>query len=207
LVPRPKNPRIVSSIPTVTYFKPAGIPLRLLSEVCISVEEAEAIRLKDIEGLEQEQCAEKMNISRPTFQRVLGSARQKIADALLKGKAIRIEGGVYELAAGGFHCPRGRTSEQPTSDVPRSCPVCSEKVAGILPGTGNKQANGGGTMAAAEKPAAGFGRGGRMKGARAGAGPEGNCVCPGCGTLIPHQRGVPCYNMSCPSCGAKMTRK
>ena len=61
-------------MPEVTYFKPAGIPLRVLEEVCLSVEEAEAIRLKDLEGLDQEQCAEGMNISRPTFQRVLGSA-------------------------------------------------------------------------------------------------------------------------------------
>jgi len=61
----------------VTYFKLAGIPLRALEEVQLSVEEAEAIRLKDLEGLEQEEGAERMNISRPTFQRVLASARQK----------------------------------------------------------------------------------------------------------------------------------
>ena len=97
-MPRPIKWRRVAFIPSVTYFKPAGIPLRVLEEVCLSVEEAEAIRLKDTEGLEQEQGAEKMNISRPTFQRVLGSARQKIADALLNGKAIRIEGGNFEMA-------------------------------------------------------------------------------------------------------------
>ena len=85
-------------MPETTYFKPAGIPLRILEEVCLSVEEVEAIRLKDMEGLEQEPCADKMNISRPTFQRVLNSARQKIAEALLKGKAIRIDGGNFEIA-------------------------------------------------------------------------------------------------------------
>ena len=79
---RPQKCRRVEYLPNVTYFKPAGIPLRDLEEVGISVEEAEAIRLKDLEGLEQEQGAEKMNISRPTFQRVLASARQKLADAL-----------------------------------------------------------------------------------------------------------------------------
>jgi predicted DNA-binding protein (UPF0251 family) len=97
-MPRPPKCRRVSSLPEATYFKPAGIPLRLLDEVILSVEEAEAIRLKDLEGLEQEQSAEKMNISRPTFQRVLASARQKIADALLNGRAIRIEGGHFEVA-------------------------------------------------------------------------------------------------------------
>ncbi|HEY50435.1 MAG TPA: DUF134 domain-containing protein [Dehalococcoidia bacterium] len=97
-MPRPVKWRRVNFVPGVTYFKPAGIPLQVLNEVCLTVEEAEAIRLKDFEGLEQEQGAEKMNISRPTFQRVLGAARKKIADALLNGKAIRIEGGNFEIA-------------------------------------------------------------------------------------------------------------
>lgn len=90
--------RRVNYVPSITYFKPAGIPLRELEEVCLSIEELEAIRLKDIEDLEQEQCAQKMNISRPTFVRVLDSARKKVADALIKGKAIKIEGGNYEVA-------------------------------------------------------------------------------------------------------------
>lgn len=89
--------RRVSFLPGITYFKPAGIPLRALEEVCLSVEEAEAIRLKDIEDLDQEQSAAEMNISRTTYQRVLESARKKVADALLNGKAIRIEGGNYEI--------------------------------------------------------------------------------------------------------------
>jgi predicted DNA-binding protein (UPF0251 family) len=94
---RPKKCRIVSSLPDVTYFKPAGIPLHFLDEVCLSVEELEAIRLKDLEDLEQVEGAKRMGISRPTFQRVLTSARKKVADALLHGKAIRIEGGSYKI--------------------------------------------------------------------------------------------------------------
>jgi predicted DNA-binding protein (UPF0251 family) len=82
----------------VTYFKPAGIPLRFLEENCLSLEEIEAIRLRDLEHLEQIVCAKQMNISRSTFQRVLASARRKIADSLLTGKALRIEGGNYELS-------------------------------------------------------------------------------------------------------------
>jgi uncharacterized protein len=85
-------------MPTVTYFKPARIPLRDLEEVCFSVEEIEAIRLKNIEDLEQEQGAEKKNISRSTFVRVLEAARKKLAEALIQGKAIRIEGGHFEMA-------------------------------------------------------------------------------------------------------------
>ena len=96
-MPRKPKCRRVEFLPDVTYYKPAGIPLRFLEEVSLSLEEVEAIRLRDIEGLEQEQAAKRMHISRPTFQRVLSVARQKIADALLGGKAIRIRGGNFEL--------------------------------------------------------------------------------------------------------------
>ena len=106
-MPRPFRCRYVASIPNVTYFKPAGIPLRDLDEVRLSVEEAEAVRLKDLEDLDQAHGAEKMNISRPTFQRVLASARKKIADALLNGKAIRIEGGNFEVISLGCKCFNG----------------------------------------------------------------------------------------------------
>lgn len=128
-MPRPTKCRRVVFIPEVTYFKPAGIPLRILEEVCLSVEEAEAIRLKDLEGMEQQQCAEKMNISRPTFQRVLASARQKIASALLNGKAIRIEGGSFEIAMRRFRCIEGHEWNVPFEAMiagpPEFCPACS----------------------------------------------------------------------------------
>jgi len=128
-MPRPLKCRRVSFLPGVTYFKPAGIPLRALDEVLLSIEEAEAIRLKDLEGLEQEQCAGKMSISRPTFQRVLASGRQKIADALLNGKAIRIEGGSFAMALSQFKCMNGHEWEVPFETMintpPRICPKCS----------------------------------------------------------------------------------
>jgi len=138
-MPRPPKWRRVTFIPQVTYFKPAGIPLRVLEEVRLSIEEAEAIRLKDLEGLEQEQCAEKMSISRPTFQRVLASARQKVADALLNGKAIRIEGGNFQMAMRRFRCGNdGQEWEVPfeemVSGFPTVCPQCkSPNVHPILP--------------------------------------------------------------------------
>ena len=120
--------RKVSFIPAVTYFKPAGVPLAALGEVNLLVEEAEAIRLKDLEGLEQEECAHKMNISRTTFSRILDSARQKIADALLNGKAIRIEGGNFEMAVRRFRCISGHEWEVPfeamISTPPELCPKC-----------------------------------------------------------------------------------
>ena len=82
-MPRPQKCRRVNFLPYITYFKPAGIPLRALSEISLSLEELEAIRLRDKEDLDQEKSARKMNISRPTFQRILRSARKKLADALL----------------------------------------------------------------------------------------------------------------------------
>ena len=126
-MPRPPKCRRVAYIPEVTYFKPAGIPLRALDEVQLSVEEAEAIRLKDLEGLDQEVGAKKMNISRPTFQRVLASARQKIADAILNGKAVSIKGGNFEMAFHRFRCRRGHEWDlaTPASAAPEYCPTCS----------------------------------------------------------------------------------
>lgn len=126
-MPRPPKCRRVAYMPEVTYFKPAGIPLRALEEVYMSVEEAEAIRLKDLEGMEQEQGAENMNVSRPTFQRVLASARQKIADALLNGKAIRIEGGNFEITWRRFRCRDGHEweVEMTVGEPPDLCPKCS----------------------------------------------------------------------------------
>ena len=126
---RPPLWRRVDFVPEVTYFKPAGVPLAVLQEVQLSVEEAEAIRLKDIEELEQEDCAQKMNISRTTFARILTSARRKMADALLSGKAIRIDGGNYQMALQGFRCKSGHEWRVPfevmVNTPPQSCPTCN----------------------------------------------------------------------------------
>jgi len=73
-----------------------------LEEIILQVDEFEAARLKDLEGLEQEECAKKMSISQPTFHRLVVSARKKLADAIINGKAIRIEGGNYCLREKNF---------------------------------------------------------------------------------------------------------
>ncbi|MFZ3100075.1 MAG: DUF134 domain-containing protein, partial [Minisyncoccales bacterium] len=88
---RPRLCRNVKFNPQVNYFKPRGIPVRCLEAVEMSLEEMEALRLKNLEGLEQTEAAQKMNTSQSTFARILASANQKIADALINGKAIRIE--------------------------------------------------------------------------------------------------------------------
>lgn len=87
---RPKKFRNVGFEPEVLYFKPRGIPLRGLSEVELNVDELEALRLVNIEEMNQTKAAEKMQIHQSTLQRILKKANKKIALALIEGKAIRI---------------------------------------------------------------------------------------------------------------------
>jgi len=96
-MPRPIKCRRIGFEPDVTYFKPAGVPLRELLEITLTFEELEAIRLKDSKGLNETDSAKRMNISQPTFNRLIGSAHRKIAEAISGGKAIKIEGGNYKL--------------------------------------------------------------------------------------------------------------
>jgi uncharacterized protein len=96
-VPRPYCPRRVAGRPAVSVFKPIRIPLDRLEEVAMTLDEFEAIRLADLEGDYQEQAAETMRVSRPTFSRIVESAHRKIADVLVHGKALRIEGGPVDL--------------------------------------------------------------------------------------------------------------
>ncbi len=96
-MPRPTCPRRVSYVPRVIYFKPAGIQMRNLQEVVLGKDEMEAIRLKDLLGLSQDEAAREMNVSQPTFHRLIVTARQKMADAFVNGKAVRIEGGNVEV--------------------------------------------------------------------------------------------------------------
>lgn len=92
-MPRPTCPRRVGFFPNVTYFKPTGIPMGVLDEVLLGRDEVEAIRLKNLIGLSQEEAAAQMGVSQPTFHRLLLSAHQKLTDAVVNGKAMRIEGG------------------------------------------------------------------------------------------------------------------
>ena len=92
---RPTKLRKIENIPAVQFFVPSEHEASEVPENVLKLEELEAIRLKDLEGLEQEECAVRMEVSRPTFQRILISAREKIADSLIHGKTIHIEGGNF----------------------------------------------------------------------------------------------------------------
>lgn len=90
-MPRPKGKRCLNFIPNVYYFKPRGVPLSQLEEEVLEEDELEAVKLYEVDEFDQVTAAEKMQISQPTFARLLASANKKIARAIVEGKAIRIE--------------------------------------------------------------------------------------------------------------------
>lgn len=94
---RPHKERRVEKLPSITHYKPVAIPLRDLDEIVLTIEEMEAIRLADVELLDQGEAAKRMDVSRPTFHRIVNKAHQKIASALWQGCALRIDGGSFRI--------------------------------------------------------------------------------------------------------------
>lgn len=99
-MPRPCKRRLICSMPDCRRFVPEGAPECADEGVTMSVDEFESIRLIDLEGLTQEECAERMDVSRTTAQSIICSARAKIAECLVLGRQLRIEGGSYQLCDG-----------------------------------------------------------------------------------------------------------
>jgi predicted DNA-binding protein (UPF0251 family) len=99
-MPRPKCWRWIGFRPGVTYYKPRGVPLRFLKEVRLTQDELEALRLADYQGKEQKKAAQEMRVSQSTLQRILTTARQKVSQGLVEGRAIRIEGGRVKMRRG-----------------------------------------------------------------------------------------------------------
>ncbi len=114
-MPRPRHCRRVAMLPHAAYYKPRGVPLSMLQCIELAVDELEAIRLADLEGLYQEEAAQRMNVSRQTFGRILDAAHGKVADALVHGKALSIAGGPVELA--------GPETDGPTRGCHRGGPM------------------------------------------------------------------------------------
>lgn len=90
-MPRPRKRRRLRFAPEIFYFKPRGIPLRKLEEIVLHRDEIEALKLHDVEGLGQVEAAAQMEISQPTFARILNKTYKKLAEAIIKGKAIKVE--------------------------------------------------------------------------------------------------------------------
>ncbi len=103
-MPRARKRRCIYLDTNARYFKPRGVPLGTLDIIRLTFEELEAIRLKDLIGLEQTEASEKMGVSQPTFHRILKDARNKVSDALVNSKAIEISGGNYKIGINEFKC-------------------------------------------------------------------------------------------------------
>ncbi|MDD2901233.1 MAG: DUF134 domain-containing protein [Syntrophales bacterium] len=127
---RPKKCRWVKMEPGVTFFKPQGIPLRSVEHTVITIDEMEAMRLSDFLGLNQEEVAKQMQVSRPTVTRMLARAHKAVADALAHGKAIRIEGGDYRLVGKFLECRFcGHREAAPPQggEDPHTCSNCQKE--------------------------------------------------------------------------------
>lgn len=97
---RPRKWRKVCSLPESTHFGPLDTESNVEQFIVITIDEYETIRLIDLQGLTQEECANQMHIARTTVQRIYSDARRKIADYLINGKILKIEGGDYKICNG-----------------------------------------------------------------------------------------------------------
>jgi len=125
---RPKNNRYVKQPPVFTDFKPMGIRGKNLERVFLSIDEYEAIRLADSLGLSHEDAAKEMKISRSTFSRLVVKARKKIADFIIQGKALSIEGGKFYFMNNLFKCNEcNNFFRTEINEIPKKCPECNSK--------------------------------------------------------------------------------
>ena len=139
-MPRPCKARRVDCIHQSMSFRPCGVPKDQLETVTLTVDELEAIRLADFEGLYQEHAAKAMNVSRQTFGNIISNAHKKVAEFLLKSRTLTIDGGHVELQSCRMGCeschhewtiPCGST-------LPHQCPDCSsENIYCVKKSTGN----------------------------------------------------------------------
>jgi len=121
----PYRKRRVDIPPRFKQFKPAGVPSRAIESITLTIDEYEGLRLADYLGMDHQQSADKMNISRPTFSRLIEKARNKVATAIIEGKALLIEGGNIDFAIKFYQCARcGFILELPRDQVVSRCPQC-----------------------------------------------------------------------------------
>jgi predicted DNA-binding protein (UPF0251 family) len=131
---RPPKPRRICGVPQTCEFTPCGA--QVVECVVLTVDEFETIRLIDDQGLTQEECAEQMNVSRTTVQSIYDSARKKLADVLVRGKALAIRGGSFEVCDDAPNCCRARCRRDSADSLPcavgddrTACPHCRKQVA------------------------------------------------------------------------------
>ncbi len=148
-MPRRPIQRLVTGLPPADLFKPAGVPMRQLETVELAIDELEAMRLVDHEGLSHEEAAHYLGVSRQTAGRVVESARRKVAEALLGGKALAIGGGAYRVAATARCCndcgARWAVGDDDAAGDER-CPSCGSTEVGVCRGFGPGHGRGRGRM-------------------------------------------------------------
>ena len=181
------KPQIISFSPESHDNSKLGLPIQ------IKLDEFEAIRLRDYKNINQHKAAEIMDVSQPTFHRILNSVREKIAKALIEGKIIRIEGGDYVIDKNRYKCKKcGFEWHSPGKEY-NECPDCKSEDISVVSVEEENQKS---TVQPGLGQRRGQGRGGM------GAGPPRVCKCTNCGYESEKTPGVPCRNTKCPKCGA-----
>jgi len=136
---RPQKDRMIKEPPLFTEFKPMGTPGRLLEPVIMSLDEYEAFRLSDYLGMSQEEAADEMEISRPTFTRLIETARKKVTELIINGKMLTIEGGNIHFRNNLIKCRNcGHMFNINIEDDIRKCPSCnSDELINLAGGFGH----------------------------------------------------------------------
>lgn len=184
--PRPTRLRRVSNPPPVSGFKPYGglAKDKHPQSVFLHLEEYEVIRLCDFENLNHHEAARVMDVSRPTLTRIYSKARAKIADALVTGKQIIIEGGKIYFDSEWYKCNGCNClfNQPEKSVVPEKCPLCgSSKIVNYVPLDESTPVT--------------------------NRTPSDVCVCAACGYEKEHEQCQPCKEEVCPVCGSRLMRK
>nr|WP_319374178.1 DUF134 domain-containing protein [uncultured Methanobacterium sp.] len=185
---RPRRFRRISEEPHIKCFKPEREDLDSLKPIEILIDEFEAIRLRDYHDIQQKRSAEIMGVSQPTFHRILTSARKKIANALINGNTIVINGKDHLIRYECNDC--GFKWQHPRKEY-NKCPDCGSTSIGTVEEEKEEYTADSEEAIMDRKSYGGKGL---------GAGPPLVCKCPNCGYESPKTRGVPCSNTKCPEC-------
>ncbi|MGZ7043307.1 MAG: DUF134 domain-containing protein [Methanobacterium sp.] len=187
---RPRIFRRISGNPEIRCFRPETEDIDALEPIEITIDEFEAIRLRDYHDVQQKKSADMMGISQPTFHRILSSARKKISRALIEGNSIIIVGGEHITDKKKYRCKIcGFEWSSPEKEYDK-CPDCRSDNIDIV--IENDELSKDNKEELLQRRSFG-GRG-------MGIGPPRVCKCPNCGYESPKTRAVPCKNTLCPEC-------
>lgn len=193
---RPKRFRRIFQEPQIRCFKPdSDFNPDQIKPIEITLDEFESIRLKDYHNIKQNMAAGIMDVSQPTFHRILNSARGKISQALMEGKIIKIKGGDIVTDKERYKCNNCGFEWYSPEKKYSNCPDCkSEDIHKI------------GAVEDIQRPVAqpGMGRRRGLEGGGIRAGPPRACKCPNCGYETEKTPGFPCRNTKCPECGTQL---